>query len=103
MASVAIEWQQTREKLLQQPLLYQVTEISCWVTSMLNGIQFFRPGEKVSPLAYRLLHSLLQDNGVFYYERRDLESLEAIIAVTSQFDRSIHISTTVVLHRLRHC
>ena len=67
-----------------QPLSYQILPASCWVTSMLNGIIFlFESNTKVPLLAYRLLHELLIEKGVFYYTKKELTSFEAIIKAVS--------------------
>ena len=73
-----------------QPLSYQMTDTSCWLASMLNGIIFLREGKRVPLLAYRLLHMLLTDDGVFYYKKGELENFNNIInAVGSCTDLNI--------------
>lgn len=61
------------------PLSYQVLPTSCWVTSMINGILFLYKGRRVPFMAYRLLHNLLVEDGVFYYTKKEKQEFEAII------------------------
>ena len=64
-----------------QPLSYQLAETSCWVACMLNGIRCLlkKEGEnRVETPVYRIVHSLLQDRGVVYYEEWDLEALKEV-------------------------
>ncbi len=49
-----------------QPLNYQILPNSCWVTSMMNSIVLlYRNKNSVPPLVYRLVHSILTDDGVY--------------------------------------
>ena len=49
----------------KQPLSYQTLESSCWVTSVTNAlIYLFEDKKKISVLILRLLHSVLDDDGV---------------------------------------
>lgn len=63
-------WPCRRYKLLalrtsMQPLSYQMLSSSCWVTSMINGmLLLYRDKNRIPPLAYRLVHSVLTDDGV---------------------------------------
>jgi len=61
-----------------QPLSYQFAETSCWVACMLNGIRYLLKQDRVATPIYRLVHSLLKDRGVVYYEERDLEALKEV-------------------------
>ena len=61
-----------------QPLSYQLAETSCWVACMLNGIRCLLKQDRVATPVYRIVHSLLQDRGVVYYEERDLEALKEV-------------------------
>ena len=61
-----------------QPLSYQLTETTCWVACMLNGIRFLLRKNRMATPVYRIVHSLLQDRGVVYYEERDLEALKEV-------------------------
>ena len=61
-----------------QPLSYQLTETTCWVDSMLNGIRFLLGQNRLATPVYRIVHSLLQDRGVVYYKERDLEALKEV-------------------------
>lgn len=61
-----------------QPLSYQLAETSCWVACMLNGIRFLLGQNRLATPVYRIVHSLLQDRGVVYYEERDLEALKEV-------------------------
>lgn len=48
-----------------QPLSYQIQANSCWVTSVLNALLYLHEDKKeISGLVYRLLHSVLTDEGV---------------------------------------
>lgn len=62
------------------PLAYQVLPTSCWVTSMINGILFLNDGKRVPFMAYRLLHDLLIEEGVFYYTKKQKKEYEAIVS-----------------------
>lgn len=49
-----------------QPLSYQIQASSCWVTSVLNALLYLhRDKGKIDGLVYRLLHSVLTDEGVY--------------------------------------
>ena len=58
-----------------QPLSYQLAETTCWVACILNGIRVLLGENRLATPVYRIVHSLLQDRGVVYYEERDLEAL----------------------------
>ena len=63
-----------------QPLSYQSLPTSCWITSMINGMLFLlKDNKKISLLAYRLLHELLVDEGVFCYTQKELKNFKIII------------------------
>lgn len=52
-------------KSKRQPLSYQLHNTSCWVTSMMNGLLVLHRDKNEMPtLAYRLLHTVLTDEGV---------------------------------------
>ncbi len=61
-----------------QLLSYQLAETTCWVACMLNGIRCLLKQDRVATPVYRIVHSLLQDRGVVYYEERDLEALKEV-------------------------
>ena len=60
---------------MHQPLSYQLAETTCWPACVLNGIRFLLKQDRLETPVYRIVHSLLQDYGVVYYEERDLEAL----------------------------
>lgn len=62
------------------PLSYQVLPTSCWVTSMINAILYLHRGKRVPFMAYRLLHNLLVEDGVFYYTKKQKQEFDAIIS-----------------------
>lgn len=47
-----------------QPLSYQPTDTTCWLTCMLNGILFLGKGKRICPTVYSLLHTLQASTGV---------------------------------------
>lgn len=54
-----------KSKKQMQPLSYQQHRTSCWVTSMMNGLLVLHPSkDKIPTLAYRLLHTILTNEGV---------------------------------------
>lgn len=61
------------------PLSYQPLATSCWVTSMINGIMYLYKEKHVPFMAYRLLHNLLVEDGVFYYTKKEKQNFDAII------------------------
>ena len=61
-----------------QPLSYQLAETSCWVACMLNGIRVLLRENRLATPVYQIVHSLLQDRGVVYYKKRDLEVLKEV-------------------------
>ncbi len=61
-----------------QPLSYQLAETTCWPACVLNGIRFLLRENRLETPVYRIVHSLLQDRGVVYYEERDLEALKEV-------------------------
>ena len=61
------------------PLSSQPLGTSCWVTSMINGIMYLHKGKRVPFMAYRLLHNLLVEDGVFYYTKKEQQQFEAVI------------------------
>ena len=63
---------------LMQPLSYQLAETTCWPACVLNGIRYLLKQDRVATPVYRIVHSLLQDRGVVYYEERDLEALKEV-------------------------
>ena len=50
-----------------QPLSYQPTNTTCWVTCVLNGLLVLRNGERITPEVYMLLHTLQSCTGVDYW------------------------------------
>lgn len=62
-----------------QPLSYQSAEHTCWVTCMVNGIRLVTQTDRIPTSAYLQLHSLLDDDGVFYYTSEQLDRLRAVI------------------------
>ncbi len=64
---------------MHHPLFYQQLNTSCWVTSMINGIMYLHKGIRPSFMAYRLLHNILVEDGVFYYTKKDQQQFEAVI------------------------
>ena len=61
-------------------LSYQTAEESCWVTCMINGIRHITKEETIPTRAYRLLHSMLQDDGVHYYKPWELLQLDSVLS-----------------------
>ena len=61
-----------------QPLSHQLAKHSCWVACMLNGIRCLLEQDRLATPVYRIVHSLLQDRGVVYYKKRDLEALKQV-------------------------
>lgn len=62
-----------------QPLSYQMTEITCWVTSMLNGIYLLVGRDKILSKTYLALHGLLKDDGSYYYQDKDFAKYKKVI------------------------
>ena len=61
-----------------QPLSYQLAETSCWPACVLNGIRVLLGEKRLETPVYRIVHSLLQDRGVFYYKKRDRKALKEV-------------------------
>ena len=79
-----------------QPFSYQVTDTTCWITSMLNGIIFVlnandHKPKTISPLAYSELHSLLRDDGVHYDTLRKWQNVKSITRAVGQLERCRNI------------
>ena len=62
-----------------QPLSYQSAKETCWVTCMINGIRFVSNSPRIETKVYKLLHSLLKSDGVFYYTRRQKKKFDDMI------------------------
>jgi len=45
---------------------------------MINGIMYLHKGRRVPFIAYRLLHNILVEDGVFYYTKKDQQQFEAV-------------------------
>jgi len=76
------------------PLSYQPLATSCWVTSMLNAIIYLNRGKHVPYMANNLLNTILIEDGVFYYSKKQKKEFEAIInAVGSCVDLDIRYVT----------
>ena len=69
-----------------QPLSYQTTAVTCWVTSMLNAILLLRGVDEIPFRVCRELNGLVPargrnaNRGVFYYNRDQLNRYENAIA-----------------------
>ena len=50
-----------------QPLSYQPTDTTCWLTCMLKAILFLGKGKRICPTVYSLLHTLQASTGVDYW------------------------------------
>ncbi len=75
------------------PLSYQPTKVSCWVTSMINGLLFLSSGKDledpplVPPKAYEALHKILSDEGVYYYTQAQLKELDKVLDIICQITK----------------
>lgn len=50
---------------------------------MINGILCLNQGKRVPFMAYRLLHDLLIEEGVFYYTNKQVREFEAIVSAVA--------------------
>jgi len=46
---------------------------------MINGIMYLHKGKTLPFMAYKLLHNLLAEDGVFYYTKKQIQEFEAVI------------------------
>ena len=83
-----------------QPLSYQMTGVTCWVTSMLNAILLFRGIDEIPFPVCRELNGLVPargpyaNQGVFYYNPDQLKRYKKAIArVGKLVDLSIYYKT----------
>ncbi len=68
-----------------QPLSYQILPYSCWVTSMLNGLLLlYRDKNRMSGLVYKILHSLLTDEGVYTQGRQRHDWITVMEAIQTR-------------------
>ena len=72
-----------------QPLSYQVTQNSCWTTSILNGILFLlKDIDKIPTLTSHILHSVLSDEGTYYPYNQYPDYYNGIFRSVENFTRS---------------
>ncbi len=83
---------------MKQPFSYQVLPCSCWVTSVTNGLLhlFGKKNEKLN-LSYRLLHTVLTDEGVY---DRNWEIILNTVATICGFD-FVHYKGELVKTKLK--
>lgn len=61
-----------------QPLSYQLAETTCWPACVLSGVRILLKESRLATPVYRIVHSLLQDHGVVYYEECDVKALKKV-------------------------
>jgi hypothetical protein len=74
-----------------QPLSYQIHPSSCWVTSMLNGLLLLYGNKnRISTLVYRLLHSVLTDEGVYTQGKLGTDLSAVLMAIQIRTGLKVH-------------
>lgn len=80
------------------PLSYQTLPMSCWVTSMINGILFQYQGKLVPFMAYKVLHNIMTADGVLYYtkgQKNDLDGILRAVESCSKLDIDYYTGESV--------